>query len=75
MKSGCDGIQSALGGRYQIRLYSGEDRFFFICSLIDIYDRSIMAYHVGLECTAENIVHILNRALLKRQQFETRKSL
>lgn len=48
----------------------GKDRFFFVCSLIDIYDRSIMAYHVGLECTAKNVVQILNRALLKRQRFE-----
>ena len=48
----------------------GKDRFFFICSLIDIYDRSIIDYHVGLECTAENVVQALNRALMKRQQFE-----
>lgn len=48
----------------------GEDRFFFICSLIDIYDRSIVDFHVGLTCKAENIVQALNRALLKRHQFE-----
>lgn len=48
----------------------GEDRFFFICSLIDICDRSVIDYHIGLECTAENIVQAMNRALLKRQRFE-----
>lgn len=48
----------------------GEDQFFFICSIIDIYDRSIIDYHVGLECTAKNMVQILNRSLSKRQPFE-----
>lgn len=49
---------------------SGEDRFIFICSIIDIYDRSIIDYHVGLACTAKSVVQILNRALSKRQPFE-----
>lgn len=48
----------------------GEDRFLFICSIIDICDRSIIDYHVGLECTAKNVVQILNSALSKRQLFD-----
>ncbi len=26
---------------------AGDDRFFYLCSVIDVYDRSILAYHVG----------------------------
>jgi putative transposase len=47
----------------------GEDRFFFILSFIDVYDRSIIDYHIGLRCTAADAVQTLKRALLKRQLF------
>jgi putative transposase len=49
---------------------SGEDRFFFIQSCIDVYDRSIISYHIGLSCEAKDVVRTLQRALLKRQLFE-----
>src|SRR5690625_892222 len=29
----------------------GEDRFFYIQSVIDVYDRMIVDYHIGLSCT------------------------
>lgn len=48
----------------------GEDRFLFIFSIIDVYDRSIIDYHIGLQCTAKDAVQTLNRALFKRQQYE-----
>nr|WGD68725.1 IS3 family transposase [Bacillus subtilis]WGD69223.1 IS3 family transposase [Bacillus subtilis]WGD69593.1 IS3 family transposase [Bacillus subtilis] len=32
----------------------GEERFFFILSLIDVYDRSIIDYHIGLHCTGHD---------------------
>ncbi len=44
----------------------GEDRFFYIASFLDVYDRNIVEYHMGLLCTAEDIVIILKRALMKR---------
>lgn len=47
----------------------GEDRFFFVMSIIDVYDRGIVAYHNGLSCTAKNAVQALQQALLRRQQF------
>lgn len=47
----------------------GEDRFFFVSSIIDVYDRSIVDYHMGLTCKAEEVVQSLKRALLKRQQY------
>jgi putative transposase len=53
----------------------GEDRFFFILSYIDVYDRSIIDYHIGLSCSGENAKQTLQRALLKRQQFDQEKRL
>jgi len=49
---------------------AGEDRFFFIQSFIDVYDRSIVAYHIGLHCEATDVARSLQQALLKRQLFD-----
>lgn len=49
---------------------AGEDRFFFIQSFIDVYDRSIVAYHIGLRCEAQDVARTLQQALLKRQLFD-----
>lgn len=49
---------------------AGEKRFFFIQSCIDVYDRSIVAFHVGLSCEAKDVVRTLQSALMKRQLFE-----
>jgi len=48
----------------------GEDRFFFILSYIDVFDRNIVDYHIGLSCTAEDAVNILKRALWYRNLYE-----
>lgn len=48
----------------------GEDRFFFVLSYIDVYDRQIVDYHVGLRCEAVNAVDTLKRALWKRKLLE-----
>ncbi|MFS0646623.1 transposase [Siminovitchia sp. 179-K 8D1 HS] len=48
----------------------GEDRFLFIFSIIDVYDRSIIDYHIGLRCSANDAIQTLSRSLLKRQQYE-----
>lgn len=48
----------------------GEQRFFFILSIIDVYDRSIIDYHMGLSCTANDAVATLKRAMFKRQLYE-----
>ena len=50
---------------------AGEDRFFFIQSCIDVYDRTIIAYHIGLTCEAKDVVRTIQQALLKRQLFES----
>lgn len=41
----------------------GEERFFFILSYIDVYDRSIIDYHIGLSCSGEDAKQTLQRAL------------
>lgn len=48
----------------------GEQRFFFICSFIDVYDRSIIDYHIGLSCSGQDVKQTLQRTLFKRQQFD-----
>lgn len=48
---------------------AGEDRFFFIQSVLDIYDRSVVDYHIGLFCTAKDAVASLKGALLRRQLY------
>ncbi|MED3648671.1 IS3 family transposase [Halalkalibacterium halodurans] len=52
---------------------TGEDRFFYILSYIDVFDRSIIDYHIGLRCTAADAAQTLQRALLKRQLFNQKE--
>ncbi|MFC8638725.1 IS3 family transposase [Heyndrickxia sporothermodurans] len=51
----------------------GEDRFFFVLSIIDVYDRSIVEYYMGLSCTAKDLKQTLLRALFKRRQINERE--
>ena len=46
---------------------AGEDRFFYLMSIIDVYDRVIVDYHIGLTCEGRHAAHILERALWKRK--------
>lgn len=48
---------------------AGEQRFFFLMSIIDVFDRAIIAYHIGLSCEAKDLVQITQEALMKRQLF------
>lgn len=52
---------------------AGEDRFIYIQSILDVYDRNIVAYHIGLHCEATDVVRTLQTALFKRQCFESDK--
>jgi putative transposase len=49
---------------------AGEHRFFFIMCILDVFDRSIIAYHIGLTCEAKHLVQIMQEALMKRQLFD-----
>lgn len=46
---------------------AGEDRFFYLMCIIDVYDRVIVDYHIGLSCEGRHAAHILERALWKRK--------
>lgn len=48
-------------------------RFLFQASIIDVFDRSIIAYHLGLACKADQIVVALEGALKKRNLLEKDK--
>lgn len=45
----------------------GEDRFFYTLTLLDVYDRSVVGYHVGRHCEARHAVWALRQALTGRQ--------
>ena len=47
----------------------GEDRFFFLLSYIDIFDRNIVDYHIGHSCSGQDASVTLKRALLRRNLF------
>ncbi len=48
----------------------GEQRFFFLMSILDVFDRAVITYHLGLTCDAQHLVQILQEALMKRQLFD-----
>ena len=46
---------------------SGQDQFFFQLSLIDVFDRDVIAYHIGLSCTGDDAVRVLKNSLKEKQ--------
>lgn len=45
---------------------NGTDQFFFQLSLIDVFDRTIIDYHMGLSCKALDACKVLKNAIRKR---------
>jgi putative transposase len=45
---------------------AGMDRFFFMMSIIDVYDRCIVGYHIGLNALALDALRTLRQAILLR---------
>jgi len=45
---------------------AGTEQFFFQISAIDVFDRSIVGYHIGLSATAKDACRVLVNALRKR---------
>lgn len=43
-----------------------ESRFSYVCEVIDVFDRTIVDYHIGLNCKAKDICLLLERAVSKR---------
>lgn len=44
---------------------AGTKQFFFQLSLIDVMDREVISYHLGLRCTAMDAVSVLRQAIEK----------
>lgn len=49
---------------------AGEDRFFYLMSVIDVYDRMVIDYHLGLNCEGVHAAQLLKRALWKRKLLD-----
>ena len=45
---------------------AGTDQFFFQLSLIDVFDRTVIDYHLGLTCTAADACRVLKNSLKTR---------
>lgn len=41
----------------------GTGQFFFQLSVIDVFDREVICYHIGLRCTGHDAARVLRRAL------------
>jgi len=50
---------------------AGENRFFYIMPIIDVLDRIIVNYHIGLNCTANDAARTVQAAMFKRQVYGT----
>lgn len=50
----------------------GENKFFFVLSIIDVLDRSIIDYHMGYRCTGSDAASLLRRCLIKRNLFDSK---
>lgn len=44
----------------------GRERFFFVLSVIDVFDRVVVGYYRGPVCEAKHAVHTLGNALERR---------
>jgi putative transposase len=48
--------------------YLSEERnYFFVASILDVYDRSVIAQHIGKTCEAKQIVLTLEQALWRKK--------
>lgn len=48
---------------------TGQRRHFYLASIIDVFDRSIVSHHRGKACDTEDIKRIVHQGLLKRGVF------
>jgi len=50
---------------------AGIGRFFFQISVIDVFDRSVPAYHIGLSATAKDAARVIRNAFTARGLNDT----
>lgn len=48
----------------------GTDQFFFQLSLLDVFDRMVIDYHMGLSCSTVDACRVLKNALRKRGLYK-----
>jgi len=46
---------------------AGKRRHFYLASIIDVFDRSIVAHHRGKACNTNDILRTIQKAVLKRE--------
>jgi putative transposase len=46
---------------------AGKRRHFFLASIIDVFDRSIVAHHRGKACSTKDVLRTAHKALLRRE--------
>lgn len=47
---------------------AGKRQHFYLASIIDVFDRSIVAHHRGKACNTNDIIQTVQKALLKRRE-------
>lgn len=52
---------------------TGEQRFFYLLSVIDVFDREVIDFHMGLSCEGKHAAGLIQRTLWQRQLFETKQ--
>lgn len=50
-------------------------RFFYLASIIDVCDKTIIAHHKGKTCEAQHMVDLLHEALMRRQIYGQEQTL
>jgi transposase InsO family protein len=51
----------------------GTDQFFFQISVIDVFNKTVIDYHLGLSCKAKDTCRVLKAALNKRKLYKSMK--
>ena len=54
---------------------AGMRRHFYLAGIIDVFDRSIVAYHRGKACNTKSLIQTLHQALLKRGIYKQESRL
>lgn len=54
---------------------AGQRRHFYLASIIDVFDRSIVAHHRGKVCSTQDILRTVQKALLKRRVYDQENKL
>ncbi|MFC6547152.1 hypothetical protein ACFQMJ_05230 [Cohnella cellulosilytica] len=45
---------------------AGYDQFFYIADMIDVYDRTLVGYHMGACCEAKDVCRMVEATLTSR---------